>query len=77
MCVYNTRESKSRRQKMSPNINKPKNTRGLEFKSKLKVLLDAVTRIDFDIIDSIKLILTKIDFKLKWFMFEYIHAKVS
>jgi hypothetical protein len=32
----------------------------------------AVTRID-----SEKLILAKIDSKLKWFMFGYIHAKVS
>jgi hypothetical protein len=37
----------------------------------------AVTRIDFDRIDFVKLILVKIDFKLKWFMFGYIHAKVS
>ena len=37
----------------------------------------AVTRIDFDRIDSVKLILAKIDFKLKWFMFGYIHVKVS
>ena len=36
-----------------------------------------VTRIDYDRIDYVKLILAKIDFKLKWFMFEYIHAKVS
>jgi hypothetical protein len=41
------------------------------------MLGSAVTRIDFDRIDSVKLILTKIDFKLKWFMFGYIHAKVS
>jgi hypothetical protein len=34
-----------------------------------------VTRIDFDIIDSVKLILAKINFKLKWLMFGYIHAK--
>jgi hypothetical protein len=26
----------------------------------------AVTRIDFDKIDSVKLVLAKIDFKLKW-----------
>jgi hypothetical protein len=37
----------------------------------------AVIRIDFDRNDSVKLIPVKIDFKLKWFMFEYIHAKVS
>jgi hypothetical protein len=37
----------------------------------------AVRRIDLDRIDSIKLILVKIDFKLKWFMFGYIYAKVS
>jgi hypothetical protein len=37
----------------------------------------AVMRIDFDRIDSVKLILAKIDFKLKWFMFGNIHAKVS
>ena len=37
----------------------------------------ALTRIDFDRIDSVKLILAKIDFKLKWFMFGYIHVKVS
>ena len=37
----------------------------------------AVTRIDFDRIDSVKLILAKIDFKLKLFMFGYIHVKVS
>ena len=37
----------------------------------------AMTRIDFDRIDSVKLILTKIDFKLKCFMFGYIHVKVS
>jgi hypothetical protein len=37
----------------------------------------AVTKIVFDRIDSVKLILTKIDFKLKWFMYGYIHAKVS
>jgi hypothetical protein len=32
----------------------------------------AITKIDF-----VKLILIKIDFKLKWFMFGYIHVKVS
>jgi hypothetical protein len=32
----------------------------------------AVRKIDFDRIDSVKLILAKTDFKLKWFMFEYI-----
>jgi hypothetical protein len=37
----------------------------------------AVTIIDFDRIDSVKLILVKIDFKLKWFMFGYIYVKVS
>jgi hypothetical protein len=37
----------------------------------------AVMKIDFDKIDYVKLILTKIDFKLKWFMFGYIHVKVS
>jgi hypothetical protein len=31
----------------------------------------------FDIIDYVKLILTKIYFKLKWFMFGYIHAKMN
>jgi hypothetical protein len=36
-----------------------------------------VRKIDFDWIDFVKLILAKIDFKLKWFMFRYIHAKVS
>jgi hypothetical protein len=36
-----------------------------------------VRKIDFDRIDSIKLILDKIDFKLKWFMFGYINAKMS
>jgi hypothetical protein len=37
----------------------------------------AVMIIYFDRIDSVKLILAKNDFKLKWGMFEYIHAKVS
>jgi hypothetical protein len=37
----------------------------------------AITRINFDRIDSVKLILVKIDFKLKWFMFGYIYVKVS
>jgi hypothetical protein len=37
----------------------------------------AVTIIDFNKIDSVKLIMTKIDFKLKWFMFAYIYAKMS
>jgi hypothetical protein len=32
----------------------------------------AVRKIDFDGIDSVKLIMTKIDFKIKWFMFGYI-----
>jgi hypothetical protein len=36
-----------------------------------------VRKIDFDRIDSIKFILAKIDFKLKWFIFRYIRAKVS
>jgi hypothetical protein len=31
----------------------------------------------FDIIDSVKLIMAKIDFNLKWFMFRYIDAKVN
>jgi hypothetical protein len=37
----------------------------------------AVRKIDFDRIDSIKLILAKIYFKLKWFIFRYIRAKMS
>jgi hypothetical protein len=37
----------------------------------------AVRKIDFDKIDIVKLILIKIDFKIKWFMFGYIDAKVS
>jgi hypothetical protein len=38
----------------------------------------AAMRIDFDRkIDSVKSILAKIYFKLKWFMFVNIHAKVS
>jgi hypothetical protein len=37
----------------------------------------AVRKIDFDRIDSKKLILAKIDFKLKWFIFRYIRAKMS
>jgi hypothetical protein len=37
----------------------------------------AVRKIGFDIIDSVKLILTKNDFNLKWFMFGYIHTKVG
>jgi hypothetical protein len=36
-----------------------------------------VTRIDFNRIDYVKVILIKIDFKLKWFMLWYIHAKVN
>jgi hypothetical protein len=36
-----------------------------------------VKTIDFGIIGSIKLILTKIELQMKWFMFEYIHVKVS
>jgi hypothetical protein len=34
-------------------------------------------RINFDKIDFLKWILAKIDFKLKLFMFGYIHVKVS
>jgi hypothetical protein len=37
----------------------------------------AAKKIDFDRIDSVKLILVKIDFKLKLFMFGYIHAKLG
>jgi hypothetical protein len=37
----------------------------------------AVMGIDFDRIDFLKLILAEIDFKLKWFIFGYIHVKVS
>jgi hypothetical protein len=37
----------------------------------------ALARIDFDRIDYVKLVLVKIDFKLKWFIFEYINVKVS
>jgi hypothetical protein len=37
----------------------------------------AITRIDFDTNDSVKLILHKINFKLNWFIFGYIHIKVS
>jgi hypothetical protein len=37
----------------------------------------AVRKIDFDKIDFVKLILVKIDFKLKWFMFVYIYIKIS
>jgi hypothetical protein len=49
----------------------------------------AVRKIDFDKIDFffffcivdkidfVKLILVKIDFKLKWFMFGYIYIKIS
>jgi hypothetical protein len=37
----------------------------------------AVRKIDFDRINSVKLILAKINFKLNWFMFGYINAKVS
>jgi hypothetical protein len=36
-----------------------------------------VRKIDFGTIDSVKLILAKIDLKIKWFMFGFIHAKVS
>jgi hypothetical protein len=36
-----------------------------------------VRKINFDKIDSVKLILAKIDFKSTWFMFGYSHAKVS
>jgi hypothetical protein len=35
----------------------------------------ASSKIDFNIIDSVKLILVKIDFKLKWFMFGYIQGR--
>jgi hypothetical protein len=41
------------------------------------IFVYALTRIDFDRIDYVKLILVKIDFKLKWFIFGYINAKVS
>jgi hypothetical protein len=34
-------------------------------------------KIDFDIIDFVKLRPTKIDFKLKCFMIGYIHAKMN
>jgi hypothetical protein len=37
----------------------------------------AVRNIDFGIIVSVKLILANIDLKLKRFIFEYIHIKVS
>jgi hypothetical protein len=37
----------------------------------------AIKKIDFDRINSVKLIPAKIDFKLKWFIFGYIHTKVS
>jgi hypothetical protein len=37
----------------------------------------AVRKINSDRIDFVKLILVKIDFKLKWFIFGYINAKVS
>jgi hypothetical protein len=36
-----------------------------------------VRKIDFNRIDSVKLILVKIDFKLKQFMFGYIYVKKS
>jgi hypothetical protein len=36
-----------------------------------------VTKIDFDIINFIKMVLAKIAFKLKWSIFENIYAKVS
>jgi hypothetical protein len=36
-----------------------------------------VRKINFDIIDFVNLIQAKIDFKIKWFMFGYIYAKVS
>jgi hypothetical protein len=49
----------------------------LDYSQKTCMFGSVVTRIDFDRIDSVKLILDKIDFKLKWFMFGYIHAKVS
>jgi hypothetical protein len=34
----------------------------------------AVRKIDFEGIDRVKLIPTKIELKVKWFMFEYIHS---
>jgi hypothetical protein len=37
----------------------------------------AVSKIYFGRIDSVKLIIAKIDLMIKWFMFGYIHAKVS
>jgi hypothetical protein len=36
-----------------------------------------VRKIDFGRTDSVKLIHAKIDLKIKWFMFVYIHAKMS
>jgi len=36
-----------------------------------------LTQIDFGWIDSIISILTKYEFKVKWFLLEYIHLKVS
>jgi hypothetical protein len=54
------------------------NFMGIFSLQKHKCMFDfASSKIDFDRIDSVKLILAKIDFKLKWFMFEYIHVKVS
>lgn len=32
---------------------------------------------DFELIDSMKLILVIIELKIKWFMFKYINVKVS
>jgi hypothetical protein len=46
----------------------------MDFKYKFDF---AVRKIDFEKVDYVKLIWAKIDFKLKWFMFGYIHAKVS
>jgi hypothetical protein len=37
----------------------------------------AVTKFDFATTHFVKLIHAKIDLKIKWFMFGYIHAKVS
>jgi hypothetical protein len=37
----------------------------------------AVGKVEFGRIDSKNLIVAKIDLKIKWFMFENIHAKVN
>jgi hypothetical protein len=37
----------------------------------------ASSKIDFERINFVKLILVKIDFKLKWFIFGYIYVKMS